>query len=260
MTKTNILTLLAVFFLSFSLLAQKAPEPINIGEKIVLKSEILKQERDIFIAMPDNYKDTDTSFPVHYVLDGEIIFKSYSAIAEIKSGDHIPAAIIVGIPNINRGHDLNPKANGVNFLNFITTELIPYIDKNYRTNKKRVFTGYSMAGNYVIYALLHKPEYFDMYISGSPFRLDMYNADKIKASLESIKTKKVLYTSMGDKDRADQLEHFKVFCNDLAKLNKGLVDFKHEIAPNRNHDTNFLINWQDGLDYIYKNRKSTEKK
>jgi predicted alpha/beta superfamily hydrolase len=103
---------------------------------MIFNSKVLNQEREIFIKIPQNYGNDDLDFPVHYVLDGEIIFNSYSCIAELKSqNDEIPEAIIVGIPNINRGYDLNPKENGSNFLNFILTELIPYIDHKYRTNE-----------------------------------------------------------------------------------------------------------------------------
>ena len=115
-----------------SLFGQVVTEPICIGEKIVFNSKILNQEREILIKLPENYKTTNSIFPVHYVLDGEIIFNSYSSIAELKSqNEEIPAAIIIGIPNVDRGFDLNPRANGVNFLDFITKELIPYIDKKY---------------------------------------------------------------------------------------------------------------------------------
>jgi predicted alpha/beta superfamily hydrolase len=260
MKRFKILFFISVFLMNTSLFGQVVTEPICIGEKIVFKSKVLNQEREILIKLPDNYGDIDLNFPVHYVLDGEIIFNSYSSIADLKSqNEEIPAAIIIGIPNIDRGNDLNPQANGVKFLNFITTELIPFIDNKYRTNKNRVLTGYSMAGNFVIYTLLTGQESFNMYLSGSPYRLDMYKSDLIDSFMNNLNTKKTLYTSIGNNDQAKQLEFFNVFCKQFDEKNNGFVNFKYEIATNRNHDNNFLINWQDGMDYIYKDWKIESK-
>ena len=69
---------------------------------------------------------------------------------------------------------------------------------------------------------------------------------------DNLKTKKTFYTSMGSKDQAKQLEFFNVFCGQFGQKNNELMDFKYEITKNRDHDNNFLINWQDGLDYIYR--------
>ncbi|WP_319482493.1 alpha/beta hydrolase-fold protein [uncultured Draconibacterium sp.] len=252
MNQIKIIILLNVLLVSTSLFGQVS-EPICIGEKMIFDSKILNQEREIFIKTPENYENTDLDFPVHYVLDGEIIFNSYSAIAELKAqNEEIPEAIIVGIPNIDRGYDLNPKANGVNFLDFITKELIPYIDNKYTTNENRALIGYSMAGNFVIYTLLTGQDLFNIFLSGSPYRLDMYNDELIDSFTRNLKTKKTLYTSIGSSDQAKQLEFFNTFCSQFGQWDNDLLDFKHEVVANRDHDNNFLINWQDGLDYIYR--------
>lgn len=260
MNQLKTLLLIAVFLMNTSIFAQEAIEKICIGEKIKFRSEILNQVREISIKLPENYEDQDLSFPVHYVLDGEIIFNSYSSITELKAqNEEIPAALIIGIANIDRRFDLNPRANGGKFLDFITKELIPYIDKQYRTNNDRVLTGYSMAGNYVIYALLNSQESFNMYLAGSPYRLDMYTNVDIDNLMQNLKSTKTLYTSIGSTDRVKQVQFFNLFCEQFDKKNKALINFKYEVVANRNHDNNFLINWQDGLDYIYKDWKPTTK-
>lgn len=170
------------YFLSFALLfvlqgsfGQNSNKPICFGEKITVKSEVLNQDRDIQIRLPDDYDTSNEEYTVHYVLDGEITFTCYSSIVQLKYFSRkIPKAIVVGIPNVNRSFDMNPKENATNFLKFITHELIPEIDTKYRTNTKRILTGYSMAGNFVINALLHQSNYFDMFLSGSPYRHDIY--------------------------------------------------------------------------------------
>lgn len=253
MKRLKILILINILLMSTSSFGQVENKPICIGERIVIDSEVLNQNREILIRLPENYGNTDLKFTTHYVLDGEIIFDCYSSIVGLKSkNESIPEAIIIGIPNIDRNFDLNPKANGAIFLNFITKELIPYIDNKYRTNENRILSGYSMAGNFILYTLLNGQDSFNMFLSGSPYRLDLYKDNQIDSFLDNLKTKKTIYTSMGSKDQVKQLEFFKVFCRQFEQKNNELIDFKYEIATNRNHDNNFLINCQDGLDYIYK--------
>lgn len=257
MKKVKLLILIQVFLLNTSLSGQEVMKSICIGEKFIIKSKILNQERKIFIALPKDYEEENTSFPVHYVLDGDITFRSYSSIVNLKShSEEIPKAIVVGIPNIDRHFDLDPRQNGINFLNFITNELIQYIDKNYKTNKDRVLIGYSMSGNFAMHTFLSDQESFNMFLSGSPYRLDLYDRSHIANLLNNIKTKKTIYTSMGSKDRPKQIDFFRVFCDSFEKIDNSLVDFKYEIVSNRNHDSNYLLNWQDGLNYLYRDWKT----
>ena len=48
------------------------------------------------------------------------------------------------------------------------SELIPEIDKSYRTTSKRVIAGNSRGGLFVIYALTADPTLFDTYFANSP--------------------------------------------------------------------------------------------
>lgn len=260
MKQLKLLFLFNVFFLNTSLYGQVESEPICIGEKFIIKSKVLNQEREIFIRLPQNYENTDSIYPIHYVLDGEATFSSYSSIVELKSHNkEIPKAITIGIPNIDRNFDFDPRGNGVNFLEFITKELIPFVDKKYRTNKKRIIIGYSLGGNFVMYAFFNGTEFFNMFLSGSPYRLDLFLNYDMDSFNDNGETKKIVYTSMGNNDQAKQLEFFNVFCDQLEKKNNSSVDFKYEVVANRNHDNNFLINWQDGLDYFYKDWRNESK-
>ena len=78
--------------------------------------------------------------------------------------------IIVAISNTDRDRDMmpisrpsyqvkNPKAE--NFISFLETELLPHIDKNYRTNGKKTIRGRSLSGLFVMYAFISKPQLFD---------------------------------------------------------------------------------------------------
>ena len=255
MHKKYLLLFISLFILKFSF-GQYATSAICIGEEIVVKSEILSQDRNILVRLPNNYNTSNENYTVHYVLDGEITFYGYSGLVQIKSiAEQIPNAIVVGIPNIDRNFDMNPKENADNFLKFITQELIPEIDNKYRTNSKRILSGYSMAGNFVIYALINKENHFDMFLSGSPYRLDIFKTDQIDTFFENTRNSKAVFTSMGNKDREDQLKSYIEFCRYFEINKNDFIDFKYDVTPNRDHDNNFLINWQDGLDHFYRDWK-----
>jgi hypothetical protein len=54
------------------------------------------------------------------------------------------------------------------FLSFIETELIPHIEKSYRTHPYRVFAGHSFGGLFALHALFSRPRLFNSIIAVSP--------------------------------------------------------------------------------------------
>ena len=62
------------------------------------------------------------------------------------------SSFVVAIENVDRERDFtvtkiktkrpNRMGGGRNFIQFIEKELLPYLDKNYKTNKDRTFIGH----------------------------------------------------------------------------------------------------------------------
>ena len=152
----------------------------NTEEKSVT-SKIVEDTFHIFISMPDNYNTTDKSYPVLYVLDGDVAYGMAASIARyLQIGENIPELIVVGIgygsidqaAGNKRKRDYRPTAEGgsENFFSFLKNELIPYIDSNYRTiSGDRTINGYSIGGLFALYTLFTHPETFNRYIIGSPY-------------------------------------------------------------------------------------------
>jgi hypothetical protein len=88
----------------------------------------------------------------------------------------LPQLIVVGILNTDRTRDMTPRkviqrensGGGDAFLEFIGSELIPYIDGKYRTVPYRVLSGGSSAGMFTLYTLFSRPESFHAYIASRP--------------------------------------------------------------------------------------------
>jgi predicted alpha/beta superfamily hydrolase len=233
------------------LLLEKAP--LVLGEKFVLKSEVLGQDRDILISLPRGYEAGEASYPVHVILDAEITFEAYAGVVHLMHmADQIPDAIVVGIPNIDRSYDLDFLRNGANFLTFLTRELLPEMDRSYRTTEDRLIAGYSVAGNYVMYAFFEGSGFFNRFLSGSPYGLYLFYNTHLYNLPDALPEPRRVYTSMGSDDLEDQLGPFKEFCAVLDSLSIEGFDFRYDVLEKQDHNSNILPNWHQGLAYLYK--------
>jgi predicted alpha/beta superfamily hydrolase len=162
----------------------RAPEPVVIGEKFQIESKVLAETRTYVIHTPDSYKSGKEAYPVLVLQDAENNFAYTSAAVHLLSANgRIPAMIVVGINNTDRTRDMTPSkpstsfggtpftgsAGGADkFLSFIADELLPTIDRNYRTRPYRVLIGHSLGGLFAVYALMNRPEVFKGYLISSP--------------------------------------------------------------------------------------------
>lgn len=253
MNRIFLLTATLVCYLSISAFGQTEKLSLIQGEKFVLKSEILDQDREILVSLPPDYEAGDGSYPVHIILDAEITFEAYAGVVHIMHmAEQIPDAIVVGIPNIDRSFDLDFMRNGAKFLEFITQELIPVIDGDYRTTEERLIAGYSVAGNYVMYAFFYGQEYFSRFLSGSPYGMHLF-FKSLNLLPDGFAKPKVVYTSMGSEDKPEQVGPFLEFCEELARIPIDGFEFRYELLDHKDHNTNILSNWEDGLSYLYRN-------
>jgi predicted alpha/beta superfamily hydrolase len=209
-------------------LAQKDGEEIVrvMGKYRKIHSNILNEDRIVVVSTPDDYHVSQKKYPVLFLFDAENrerLLRSIKAIEFFNSLGQIPKLVIVGILNTNRLRDLSPRpykgikntGEGDNFLKFITEELIPFIDKNYRTVKNRILFGGSAAGSFAIYIMISKPEFFNAYISGSPFLSSIpgyeWDTESIFRKVKEILNKntsfnKFLYMNYGSTENPEYYE------------------------------------------------------
>ena len=129
--------------------------------------------RSYQVHRPHDYDLDKGRYPVLLVLDGLEHFQHVSATVDLLEPGKIPQMLVVGIPNNNnsRYRDLSniPAAPGASgLLKFITEELAPKIDRDYRTRPYRILVGWSSAGQYTLYSMLHAPQAFRGYIAIEP--------------------------------------------------------------------------------------------
>lgn len=150
-------------------------------------SQILDETREVYVALPRGYDESDARYPVVYVLDADWHFTTAVAatrfLAETSyiSAHRMPPVILVGIVNHDRNEDDTPtrcvsqhgmsfptSGGADDFLVFMRDELIPEIDRRYRTHPYRVLCGWSLGGLLTTYALVEHPDIFGGHIAISP--------------------------------------------------------------------------------------------
>jgi len=196
-------------------------------------------------------------YPVMYVLDGTSQ-DNYTAVKiDILSKlELFPEAIVVGIPNTSghRSRDQTPHymkvdidkddselGNGDNFLKFIETELITYIETNYRTNGFRTLSGNSRGGLFTFYAMLESPELFNGYLCYSPafWREDLLIVEKAKVFLNQNSTlNSFVFMSLGDQENDKMKNGYTKMVSLIENEKSAHFQFKHQITKRANHQNN----------------------
>lgn len=271
---------------SVSALAAQTPKnAVTIGTSDSIWSPTLKENRKFLVYTPPSYSDTTYTpkrYPVLYLLDGDAHFHSVTGLLQIlgtgvNATYVLPEMIVVAIPNTDRMRDLTPthtdkdpdgkpqagfKTSGgmPNFLKFIQTELIPRIDKSYRTAPYRVFVGHSLGGIATIDALYTMPETFNAYVAIDP-SLWWDNRTLLKQAREKFSKPglagRALYVgqantiSPGDTTLNVHFNSIIQFNSILETFNQSGIRYAYKYYPNDSHGSVPMITEYDALRFIF---------
>ncbi len=185
-------------------------DPLVIGDTFTVRSEILGEERRINVYRPA--APPDLPLPVLYMLDGGIAedFLHVAGLVQVLTGNgSMRPFLLVGIENTERRRDLTgptenaedrkiaPRVGGsAKFRAFLRDELMPRIEKRYRTTNERAIVGESLAGLFVVETLVLEPALFDTYIAFDPSL--WWNDGKLAPSWRETPSKKTLYVATSD--------------------------------------------------------------
>lgn len=155
-----------------------------------LHSAIIGDEFQLFVALPRGYSTNDTTYPVLYMTDANMLFAAATQVLrfmQLPGPEALPQILLVGIGYRTetvrgwrelRNRDLTParapdptnvtRGGAANFLRFIREELKPFISKNYRVSGEAGYAGGSYGGLFGLYALFHEPGTFQKYLLLSP--------------------------------------------------------------------------------------------
>jgi predicted alpha/beta superfamily hydrolase len=170
------------------------PPPLVVPRTEVrtLTSRINDVEYELRIALPHGYDDPEKRFPVVYTLDADYSFLIARAITDhLSEREHLEEVIVVGIAyggplryRLNRTRDYTPthvpdggygpeyqevSGGGPKFLEAIEREIVPFVDRHYRTlPRDRTLVGHSYGGLFAAWTLLTHPGLFEDFVIVSP--------------------------------------------------------------------------------------------
>jgi predicted alpha/beta superfamily hydrolase len=182
--------------------AQSGTRQIELGEARSFRSEILNEDRQVQIALPESYSRTTISYPVLFLLDGSSHLLHASATTRFLASarNRIPEMIVIALPNTNRNRDMTPGPGAVTFQRVLAEEVIPWVERTFRAAPERVVFGHSLSASFAVHTLLNRPELFDAYVAASApiWRYENLEAD-IKAGLpRAAKAGAAVYLTVGE--------------------------------------------------------------
>lgn len=250
---------LTLVFLAVSVFSQ-----ITVGESFEINSNVLSEKRTYKVHLPESYRwAKDRRYPVLYVLDGQTQFLHTAVSTEfLARNGEIPEMIVVGIDSTVRVRDFTQTdwpemwiggGGAKNFKKFLSSELIPEIDKSFRTNGFRALSGHSAGGQFVLYCLTDEPSLFKAYMALAP-SLDWDNnlpQRSLEASFEKTSgLKNFLYVARSD-DFGRPLEDYNKLVETLkTKSPKGFRWFERPF-PNETHSGMALLAQIDALRRLF---------
>lgn len=256
--------LLTFFFLTSCKRTIVYDDPIPIHTTFTIESSQVGETRTINVWVPSDYDLNTDSLPVMYMADGGIeedfphIANTFDTL--LKAGKIIPM-ILVGIENTERRNDLTgptdverdmkiaPVVGGsAAFRAFISEELMPEINKRYRTNHHNGILGESLSGLFVMESFFLQPELFDYYIAFDPslWWNDHLLVKKSKDYLAQFPSeKKVLWFAASD---ASDIQLYSRELADILKYeNIGQLRWTYSDEPNEHHNTIFRATKEKAL-------------
>lgn len=149
MHKTSVILCLVIFgvFLSTvpnSVFTYQSADGIVMEKVVKLQSEVVNEERRIYIHLPNDYAQSNLRYPVLnvYVYEPSSFHFPTAVVRRLTEMDLISKMIVVGMSDIDIGRDLTPthsndygphSGGADTFIKHIKEEMIPYVDENFRT-------------------------------------------------------------------------------------------------------------------------------
>ena len=255
----------------------------------IINSEITNKSYLIHMSFPKNYSIQDSiTYPVLYVLDGKSTFGYFDS--SYIDSEKIEDVILVGISHkvngveskINRFNDYTPyrdtitdkrieekfgvekgtiKTGGaVKFLECLKKEIVPFIEKHYKTNSDRGISGHSLGGLFTSYCFLNSDNYFTRFGINSPsfqlneeIFLDPAIVKFTNNETWDIEPTKV-FISTGENESPMMVSNMIKFSLYLKKSDYKNIDMNWRIYRNESHTSVIPFSLNGTLTTLYKKK------
>lgn len=234
----------------------------------------------INIQVPVEYADSiDKKYPIAVLLDGDFYFPTLAPLVkQYELTGLLPPIILVSIgygsimemdslrtrdylyPKALAADEVNLSGGAENFLHFINTELLPLIDKRYRTKQiDRTILGHSFGGYFTLYALLQQVErkkpIFQHVVSASPtLWYHDYYLNRLPSSLNDhplSDSLSVFITAGGLEDSTWTIKPIEDLTQQLTKTTNKNIHLNHILYTSLGHMDTGQVSFIKALQSIY---------
>ncbi len=216
--------------------AEKEHTVLGVLEITPFTSKIFHNTRMLRVWLPANYgspRNAHRSYPVLYMQDGQNLFDEATSnpggewhvdetVDHLVGSFKIPPMIVVGIdyPGQDRSSEYLPypdphhqqydvaapkEVRGKEYVTFLLTEVMPYIEKKYRVSLGAANTGIggaSYGGVISLYTALNHPSVFGHVLVESPV-LGVGNGQLLKDAEQAKQLPQKMFVAMGTKETHD---------------------------------------------------------
>lgn len=220
----------------------------------------------LYVSLPRDYEKSQERYPVIYTLDADYSFAvARNVVEHLADREHLRWAIVVSIAydgpdryRVNRTRDYTPthtpsggygpeyqkhSGGGPKFRQFLGEELIPLIDRTYRTTRERTLVGHSYGGLFSAWTML-TTDLFTGYVIVSP---SLWYDDSLLFRLKGT-PKARAYIAAGSIENPVMARDAKRFAARLGP------EHKVEILDDETHNSIFPSAFSRGIRFVMKGR------
>lgn len=259
--------------------AQNQPVTLFNTDYREFTSQVTGLPYGVFVALPDSYSaDATRRYPVLYSTDAHIGFPLTTYVYRLmRLTNEVPEMIIVGLASSDAGEwaagrrtvELSPTqvperdvalskslgrevrtGGGANFVRVFREELVPDIERRFRTTEQRSFVGHSLGALFGAYALLTAPGLFDAFILVSPalsWDDDAFFAieGKLAGTMKALPAK--VFIAVGGKETETMRANARRLYSTLAERKYNGLALHWTLYENETHTTVFGPSLAKGL-------------
>jgi uncharacterized protein len=248
-------------------------EPVTLPRTTTLhvKAKANGVAYKLYVSLPRDYETSQQRYPVIYTLDADYSFAiARNVVEHLADREHLRWAIVVSIGyddnprgamqpyRMNRTRDYTPthsleggygpeyqkhSGGGAKFRQFLGEELIPLIDRTYRTTKERTLVGHSYGGLFSTWTML-TTNLFTGYVIVSP---SLWYDDSFIFRLKGSPAARA-YIAAGSIENP-------IMARDARRLGSRLgPGHKVEILDDETHNSLFPSAFSRGIRFVMKGR------
>lgn len=209
-------------------------------------SDKLQEKREIYVSLPASYEKNPTKkYPLVLLLDGDYLLNPFEE--TLKYGaywDDLPEVIIVGISqnkndqrSIDCGLDVvtgMPDGKSVGFFDFISLELMPFIQHDYRTTNFKIIAGHDLTAAFTNFFLYKDNSLFNAYICLSP-ELPVNMENELPNILSATKFPLFYYLSTAEGDEKKMQERIRTLDTKIQAIENPNLNYKFESFKEASH-------------------------